>query len=122
MYNQISGKRGEDIAVKYLKKNNYLVIERNFRTRNGEIDLIAIDRNTKDKILVCVEVKLRKGDHYGSAREAITYFKLRALERTLLYYQSLHPDLPSALRIDLIAIQEEVDGKIGIELVKNISE
>jgi len=68
--------------------------------------------------LVFVEVKTREGTKYGEPVEAVTPFKLRALERAGQYYQAEHPDLPEALRIDVVSIilnpetQEPVEIKL----------
>ncbi|VXD17675.1 YraN family protein [Marinoscillum sp. 108] len=56
------GKYGEDLAVSYLRKKGFEIVERNYRFRKGEIDLITLLNN---EVLVFVEVKLRKGDTYG---------------------------------------------------------
>ncbi len=56
------GKYGEDLAVSYLRKKGFEIVERNYRFRKGEIDLITL---LNDEVLVFVEVKLRKGDAYG---------------------------------------------------------
>ena len=101
MSNISVGKQGEEIAAKYLKRHGYEVIERNFRSKRwGEIDIVAIENDT----LVFVEVKARVGSKYGEPVEAVTPFKLRALERTGQYYKAEHPDLPDDLRIDVVAI------------------
>jgi len=100
------GKKGEEIAAKYLKKHGYEVLERNFRSKRwGEIDIAA----TKDDVLVFVEVKARVGSKYGEPQEAVTPFKLSALQRTGQYYKMEHPDLPEALRIDVVAIMLDKD-------------
>ena len=62
MENQFRGKYGEDLAVSYLTKKGYEIIERNFRFSRGEVDLIGIWRN---ELLVFFEVKYRKNDAYG---------------------------------------------------------
>ena len=56
------GKYGEDLAVSYLRKKGFEIMERNYRFRKGEIDLISLLNN---EVLVFIEVKLRKGDAYG---------------------------------------------------------
>jgi len=95
------GKKGEEIAKKYLSKHNYKIVERNFKSQRwGEIDLVAIE----NEVLVFVEVKTRLGSKYGEPQEAVTPFKLRALKRTGTYYKMQHPELPEALRIDVVAI------------------
>lgn len=100
-YRQKLGKHGEDIASSYLQKKGFRVIERNFRARYGEIDLICLDRNT----LVFVEVKTRIGETYGKPEEAVTPRKLAEVVKTAQYYSMLHPELPSLIRIDVVAIQ-----------------
>ena len=101
MSNISVGQRGEDIAVEYLKNHGYKVLDRNFKSRRwGEIDIVA----TKDDVLVFIEVKTREGTKYGEPVEAVTPFKLRALKRTGQYYQMEHPDLPEALRMDVVSI------------------
>jgi len=95
------GQLGENIAAKYLKRHGYKIIDRNFRSRRwGEIDIVA----TKDDTLVFVEVKARVGTKYGQPVEAVTPFKLRALKRAGQYYKLENPDLPDALRIDVVSI------------------
>lgn len=112
------------VAV-FLEKKGYLIVERNFRTRNGEIDIVAIDPSTGSgqATLVFVEVKTREGNAYGTPLEAITYFKLKFLIRTATFYSATHPRLPKGLRIDAIAVSLGANGEVlDIEHVKNISQ
>lgn len=109
------GKLGEEIATKYLKRHGYKILERNFRSKRwGEIDIVA----TKDDVLVFVEVKARIGSKYGQPVEAVTPYKLQALKRTGQYYVMEHPDLPEALRIDVVAIvlDKETHSPLKIDL------
>lgn len=69
------GKWGEGLAAEYLRKKHYEVIAANYRTRFGEIDLIAV----KKKMIVFVEVKLRKSDLYGRACEYVSADKQRKI-------------------------------------------
>ncbi len=109
---------GEDLATEYLQKKGYRIIERNFRQRYGEIDIIAI----KDEVLVFIEVKTRKSERFGTPLEAITPWKLRELTSTAQFYTMLHPKLPKSLRIDAISVILNNDNKIStIEHVENIS-
>ncbi len=95
------GRKGEDIAVKYLKRHGYKILDRNFRSKRwGELDIVA----TKDETLVFVEVKTRVGTEYGEPVEAVTPYQLRALKRTGQHYKMEYPDTPEALRIDVISI------------------
>lgn len=108
---------GEDLASEYLKKVGYKILERNFRKGYGEIDIIALDKNT----LVFVEVKTKTSTLFGSPFEAITPFKIKALERTAAFYKKLHPELPEALRIDAVSVMLDQNKKNStIELLKNI--
>lgn len=101
------GALAEDFAVKLLKNKGYRIVERNFRGKFGEIDIIAVDGNN----LVFVEVKARWSKEFGSPEEAVTEQKLSKISRTGQYFALLHPDLPKLLRIDVVAL-EISDGKV----------
>ena len=94
------GNKGEQIAVELLTNKGYKIIEQNFSSRFGEIDIIALDGQT----LVFVEVKTRKNLRFGLPQEAVTRQKLYRIRRTAEYYSLLHPDLPKKLRIDVVAL------------------
>lgn len=113
------GKIGENIAAGYLQKNGYRIIERNYYKRAGEIDIIAIDKDT----LVFVEVKTRNSVDFGSPLEAITPWKLRSLIKTAQYYKMTHRNVPDLLRIDAVSINISSSGEVDeIQLVKNITD
>jgi putative endonuclease len=112
------GKRGEEIAVEFLTKKGIKIIDRNFRIRGDEIDIIGLENNT----LVFFEVKTRVSTEFGSPLEAITYWKLRSLIKTAQFYKLKHSRLPDSMRIDAISIKlDESERVVSIELVKNIS-
>lgn len=122
------GKRGEQFAVEFLTSNGYHIIERNFRIRGGEIDIIAIDSSTSsgvndsEKTLVFIEVKTRSSDEFGSPLEAIRYYKMRALIKATQFYKLKHPKLPDLMRIDAVSVILNNEGQLlDIELVKNIT-
>lgn len=96
---------GENLACEYLANHRYAVIERNFQKRYGELDIIAV----KDKTLIVVEVKTRIGRQFGLPEESVTPRKLHEVEQTALYYKLLHPELPDRMRIDVIAIELDID-------------
>jgi putative endonuclease len=81
---QASGRRGEDLAHRFLQKRKFKVVARNYRRRSGggEIDLVAWDRET----LVFVEVKTRRTDEYGSPDRAVDHEKRLALVRAAREY------------------------------------
>lgn len=115
----LEGKQGEDIASDYLKKQGYKIIERNFKKRYGEIDIVAIDKD----VLVFVEVKTRSSNQFGSPLESITPWKLKSVIKTAQYYKLTHKNLPDSLRIDAVSIKLSQEGSVNeLELVKNISD
>lgn len=112
---------GEDKACEYLKKLGFKIIERNFRKGYGELDIVATEETKDGKVLVFVEVKTRTSNSYGSALEAITYWKLREIIKTAQYYKLTHRNLPESLRIDAVSIILSGKEVQTIELRRNIS-
>lgn len=99
--NKKLGQNGEDIAVKYLEKKGYKIIERNRHfSRACEIDIIALD---KRGCLVFVEVKTRKTDFCGNPLEAITKTKYNNIKQGLYIYLNENPQYKK-YRIDAISI------------------
>ena len=110
------GKYGEDLAADFLKKHGYKILERNFRIRGGEIDIIALEKNT----LVYVEVKTRTSIQFGTAQESVTPYKIKFLERAAKFYRNARKNLPLAERIDVVTVDLST-GKPIMELIKNAS-
>ena len=97
--NNENGAWGEKIAASYLKRRFFRIIETGYRSRFGEIDIIA----QKGRYLIFVEVKLRKSDRYGEAKEFVDSKKQARLISTASMYLSEHPtDLQP--RFDVIEI------------------
>lgn len=91
----------EEKACEYLKEKGLQIVERNFRVRQGEIDIVARDKGT----LVFVEVKYRRDRTAGLPQEAVTYKKQRQISRVALFYLSFHKLPPSTpCRFDVVAI------------------
>ncbi len=84
---KLSGAWGEALAGEYLRKKHYQLVAWNYRSRFGEIDLIARNRN----YLVFVEVKLRKSADFAMAREYVDRRKQARIRLTASYYLSVHP-------------------------------
>ncbi len=99
-YKQETGKEGEDIATKYLESIGYNVIERNFECRQGEIDIIALD---KDEI-VFIEVKTRRNKKYGLASEAVNDTKKKHFLKAVEYYLYSRNLQDNFIRLDVIEI------------------
>ena len=96
------GAIGEVFAARFLRDKKWTILTANYRSRFGEIDIIAQDRS----YIVFVEVKTRKNDRFGAAREFITPAKQRRLIQTAEYWCMLHPtDLQP--RFDAVEIYGE---------------
>lgn len=107
---------GEEMAANFLKKLGYKIIDRNFRARNTEIDIVLV----KDKTLVFVEVKTRTSEKFGTPLEQITYWKLKSLIKAAQYYKMTHQKLPEAMRIDAVSVDLS-SKEPKIEHIQNIS-
>jgi putative endonuclease len=113
------GDIGEKIASNFLCINGYKIIEKNYRCRDGEIDIVARQRDT----IVFIEVKTRKNLLYGTPEEAITPSKMMKLKAVAEQYEQTHENLPPDWRIDVVAIEINGAGKISrIELIENAIE
>jgi len=93
------GKQGEEIAVEFLKKKGYKILETNWRLGRNEIDIIAID----GKFIVVVEVKTRNSNQFGEPEIAVTREKQKALIRSANAYVRMK-HLDSEVRFDIISI------------------
>lgn len=100
MNNRSKGIEGENLAAEYLKKQGYRILERNFNTKVGEIDIIAEDKNT----LVFVEVKTRENTAFGQPIESITRNKVRSIVRTAQLYILSHKRQNSFCRFDIVEV------------------
>lgn len=109
------GSWGEDAAEKYLKKKGYTILERNFRCKLGEIDIIALDGRS----LVFIEVKTRRNQNYGLPCEAVTAVKLQHLKRTAAYYTAVHNADCWEPRLDVIEILAR-DGRAYIRHMEGV--
>ena len=110
------GKIGEDIACSYLEKNNYKIICRNYRTKTGEIDIIARDIT---KEIVFIEVKTRQNLKYGYPIDAINKQKLIHIFKTATLYILLNKLENNNIRFDAIEVYI-LNKKAKIKHVKNI--
>lgn len=111
------GDRGENLASELLQKNGYKILNRNFRSKFGEIDIVAQDKET----LVFVEVKARWSQKFGTPEEAITPWKIRNIIKAGQYYKLLNPNTPESLRIDAVVI-DMFEGKLQrTEIIKNLT-
>ncbi|MDE0762765.1 MAG: YraN family protein [Cellvibrionales bacterium] len=117
---RLSGKQAEKMACNYLLKRGLTLVERNFRTRRGEIDLIMYDRQD----LVFVEVKYRHSNRFGSAEEAITGAKLTRLRAAASAFLQQRQPSSQAFRLDALTLVPLVDSRHSYRYnwIKNISQ
>ena len=101
-----TGQRWESLAAKHLRKAGYKIIERNFRARAGEIDLIA----EEEGVLCFIEVKGRRGAGFGSPAEAVTVEKQRRIARAAEAYLAVKRLGAPPCRFDVVAIVESDAG------------
>lgn len=100
--NQILGRFGEDKACDYLEKNNYKIIERNFRCKQGEIDIIAKDLSKNE--LVFIEVKTRLNFNFGRPAQSVNYVKQKHILNVSKYYLYKNSIQNTFIRFDIIEV------------------
>lgn len=115
-FNKETGNIGENLAVDYLKKQKFKILQTNYRNKIGEIDIIASDKKT----IVFVEIKTRSSLKFGTPKEAIDYKKQQKIKNTAisyLKYKNLYEKV--AVRFDCIEI---LGDKLDCEInhIKNI--
>jgi putative endonuclease len=101
------GKKGELLARNFLKKRGYHIIETNYRTRFGEIDIIA----THNKVLVFIEVRTKNSVSFGTPEESITLKKANHLRAAAYTYLNTHQNIFELWRIDFVAVEIDNKGK-----------
>ena len=106
----LQGEKAEQLACQYLLKHGLQVIDKNFRCKQGELDLIMQDQQT----LVIVEVRFRKSNKYGGAVESITAKKQSRIIASTQYYVQRN-NVSSPIRFDVIAMSSDTD----INWIKN---
>lgn len=99
-YKKQTGKIGEDLACNYLESKGYQIIERNFLCKQGEIDIIAQDKNEK----VFIEVKTRTNIRYGYPADAVTNIKQKHMVKATEYYLYKHFIKDEYIRLDIIEV------------------
>ena len=107
------GKDGEEIATKFLENKGYKILNRNFLTRHGKIDIIAKDKEE----YVFIEVKTRKSNKYGEPIDAINNNKIKHLKSAINYYLYINKLENKFIRIDVIEVKY-IKNKIYINHIK----
>ena len=100
------GRPGEDLACRHLAQNGFTVLQRNYRCRSGEVDVVAREGETT----VFVEVKERHGSSHGQGYESVTFGKRRRFIRAARLFAAAHGLDESPLRFDVISIDWDERG------------
>lgn len=117
MTNQSIGKTGEDAAAVFLKGKGCRILERNFKCRLGEVDIVACDGET-----ICfVEVKTRSSEDFGLPQEAVSRQKQTQISKTALHYLKTKKLFEKSARFDVVSVLYK--GSVPkIDLIKNAFE
>ncbi len=107
MNHRQTGNQGEEKAARYLEQKGYRILERNFYTRYGELDIIC---QSPEGVLVACEVKYRANTRYGDPLEAVRQIKRLHMSRAFRLYLLKHGGFEQAVRFDVIAVYG--DGRI----------
>jgi len=111
-----TGILGERLAKDFVKKRGYRILETNYRCPEGEIDIVAKDKDC----LVFIEVRSKTSREFGSPEESITPVKRERMRVTAAHYRQSHSNLPPLWRIDMVAVELDQKGKLSrIELIEN---
>jgi putative endonuclease len=114
-----TGNMGEQLALNFLKKKGFRILETNYRCPRGEIDIIAWQKDC----LVFVEVRTKANPAFGSPEESITSTKKKHLIQSANYYLQEQEKMPLSWRIDVVAVEMEADNRLSrIELIENAVE
>jgi len=115
MSNRSIGQHGEDRASAFLSSLGYQILERNVRSRYGELDIVALDKD----VVVFVEVKTRVSDACGGGVEALHPFKQRQIVRLAQAYIARREWEDRSARFDVVSIGYNERGEEEIELIEN---
>jgi len=110
-----TGNKAELLAAKRLKRLRYKILERNFSSRYGEIDIIARD----GEYIVFVEVRYRHSEEHGSGAETVDIYKRKKIIKTAEYYLLKNNETDSPARFDVVSMTGDLDAKCKIEVIKN---
>jgi putative endonuclease len=117
--NRNFGNFGERVAASHLESKGYEILERNYSTREGEIDIIA----SRGDDLVFVEVRSRRGRNFGTPEESISGRKAAHVRAAAAAYVQEHPNSPPNQRVDVVALELDAKGRVlRVEQIENAIE
>ena len=117
MEKTVTGKKGEDLATEFLRNRHCHILQRNYRKRFGEIDIVVQDGQD----LVFVEVKTRRSQTFGTPFEAVTPRKQHQISKAALAYLTEYDCHEASVRFDVIAVHLS-ESSPRVELIKNAFE
>ncbi len=112
------GAKGEEAALRFLKGNGYKILRHNYKTRLGEIDIIARDQDT----LVFIEVKTRRSERFGLPAEAVRKDKQRQISKAALLFIKENNLFDEKARFDVVSVLYTGEGAAKVDLIKNAFE
>jgi putative endonuclease len=112
----VLGRHGEQLAASFLTEAGLTVVDRNWRCKQGEIDIVAVSGRT----LVICEVKTRSGLRFGTPVEAITRAKALRLRKLAVLWVNAHGLIFDQIRIDIVGILRGATGEFTIEHVPGV--
>ncbi|MGB6453150.1 MAG: YraN family protein [Streptosporangiaceae bacterium] len=112
----VLGLQGEQVAARFLTEAGLTVLGRNWRCRDGEIDIVALDGRT----LVICEVKTRSGVRFGTPLEAVTRPKAQRLRRLAVAWVRAHGLVFDQIRIDVVGVLRAASGEFSVEHVRGV--
>ena len=112
-YQQQIGSLGEKIAAEFLFKKGFMLLDQNYHTRYGELDLITAISAT----IVFVEVKTRTSNSFGNPESSITEAKLMRIQNAALLWLQEHPKSGDDWRIDVVAVT--MDGRKNVKEIQH---
>ncbi len=112
------GRYGEDLAAAWLSEHGYVIVERNYRRRFGEVDIIA----EQGECLVFIEVKTRSSSRFGTPFDAVTLKKQQQLSRIAGDYLLHHGHADTLCRFDVLAVRLESGKPPKVDVIVNAFE
>lgn len=112
------GKYGEAVAVRYLERNGWMILGRNWRCDAGELDVIA----QRDGVVAICEVKTRRSSRFGTPLEAVTPTKLRRLRKLAGRWLAQHQSYVANVRIDVITVMVDDAGLSQVQHIEAVHE
>ena len=110
------GQQGEQLAAEYLQRAGFRILARNWRSAEGEIDIVAADRRT----LVACEVKTRSGTGYGTPLEAVSRKKRNRLRRLAVRWVVANGVLFDEVRVDVVEVLKDGRGGFTVEHIRGV--